>query len=108
MELPEWVDIVKSVRFKGIPPYDPNWYYISADKASISKIHQCIGFRAPLFIFDTLHVLIPCSITFSKQQGIVRTKESSDKQPLVGYGVVLKKTKNIPKRSFRKTAPNNG
>jgi ribosomal protein S19E (S16A) len=30
MELPEWVDIVKTARFKELPPSDPDWYYIRA------------------------------------------------------------------------------
>ncbi|KAF8751026.1 hypothetical protein HU200_012257 [Digitaria exilis] len=30
MELPEWVDIVKTARFKELPPYDPDWYYTRA------------------------------------------------------------------------------
>ncbi|KAE8783902.1 40S ribosomal protein S19 [Hordeum vulgare] len=28
MELPEWVDIVKTAMFKELPPTDPDWYYI--------------------------------------------------------------------------------
>ncbi|CAK9823818.1 40S ribosomal protein S19a [Anthophora retusa] len=28
MRVPEWVDIVKSARFKELAPYDPDWYYI--------------------------------------------------------------------------------
>jgi ribosomal protein S19E (S16A) len=34
MELPEWVDIVKTARFKELPPYDPDWYYTRAGKGS--------------------------------------------------------------------------
>ncbi|VFQ84208.1 unnamed protein product [Cuscuta campestris] len=30
MELPEWVDIVKTGKLKELPPYDPDWYYIRA------------------------------------------------------------------------------
>ncbi|KAI5008408.1 hypothetical protein ZWY2020_009456 [Hordeum vulgare] len=30
MELPEWVDIVKTAMFKELPPTDPDWYYIRA------------------------------------------------------------------------------
>ncbi|TVU11011.1 hypothetical protein EJB05_44571, partial [Eragrostis curvula] len=44
MELPEWVDIVKTARFKELPPYDPDWYYIRA--ASIARkiyLRQGIG-----------------------------------------------------------------
>ncbi|WOL13161.1 40S ribosomal protein S19 [Canna indica] len=30
LEIPEWVDIVKTGRFKELAPYDPDWYYIRA------------------------------------------------------------------------------
>jgi hypothetical protein len=35
-ELSEWVDIVKTSRFKELPPYDPKWYYIWASRKSCS------------------------------------------------------------------------
>lgn len=44
MELPEWVDIVKTARFKELPPTDPDWYYIRA--ASMARkiyLRQGIG-----------------------------------------------------------------
>ena len=44
MELPEWVDIVKTARFKELPPYDPDWYYTRA--ASMARkiyLRQGIG-----------------------------------------------------------------
>ncbi|XP_011156555.1 40S ribosomal protein S19a [Solenopsis invicta] len=28
MRVPEWVDIVKTAKFKELAPYDPDWYYI--------------------------------------------------------------------------------
>jgi small subunit ribosomal protein S19e len=34
MELPEWVDIVKTARFKELPPYDADWYYIRAGEST--------------------------------------------------------------------------
>ncbi|KAL3525876.1 hypothetical protein ACH5RR_014248 [Cinchona calisaya] len=30
MELPQWVDIVKTGTLKELAPYDPDWYYIRA------------------------------------------------------------------------------
>ncbi|OUZ99515.1 Ribosomal protein S19e [Macleaya cordata] len=30
MELPHWTDIVKTVTFKELAPYDPDWYYVRA------------------------------------------------------------------------------
>lgn len=44
MELPEWVDIVKTARFKELPPTDADWYYIRA--ASMARkiyLRQGIG-----------------------------------------------------------------
>ncbi|MFS7953848.1 putative ribosomal protein S19e [Helianthus anomalus] len=39
MEVPEWTDIVKTATFKGLAPYEPDWYYIRA--ASIAmKIYS--------------------------------------------------------------------
>ena len=28
IEVPSWVDIVKTATFKELAPYDPDWYYI--------------------------------------------------------------------------------
>ncbi|KAH7673443.1 small subunit ribosomal protein S19e protein [Dioscorea alata] len=44
MELPHWIDIVKTGRFKELAPYDPDWYYIRA--ASMARkiyLRQGIG-----------------------------------------------------------------
>jgi ribosomal protein S19E (S16A) len=30
LEVPTWVDIVKTGSFKELAPYDPDWYYIRA------------------------------------------------------------------------------
>jgi ribosomal protein S19E (S16A) len=46
MELPEWVDIVKTARFKELPPSDPDWYYIRAGR----KYYSC--FNCWDFLFD--------------------------------------------------------
>ncbi|CAL0321721.1 unnamed protein product [Lupinus luteus] len=35
IELPEWIDLVKTAKFKELAPYDPDWYYIRA--ASIAR-----------------------------------------------------------------------
>merc|ERR1711865_1309692 len=35
IELPSWVDLVKTATFKELAPYDPDWYYIRA--ASIAR-----------------------------------------------------------------------
>ena len=33
IQLPSWVDIVKTAPFKELAPYDPDWYYIRAGSA---------------------------------------------------------------------------
>ena len=30
IQLPNWVDIVKTAPFKEMAPYDPDWYYVRA------------------------------------------------------------------------------
>eukprot|EP00891_Asterochloris_glomerata_P005605 jgi/Astpho2/5605/Aster-02858 len=35
IQLPTWVDIVKTGAYKELPPYDPDWYYIRA--ASLAR-----------------------------------------------------------------------
>jgi small subunit ribosomal protein S19e len=30
IEVPSWVDIVKTATFKELAPYDPDWYYVRA------------------------------------------------------------------------------
>lgn len=30
IQLPNWVDIVKTGRYKELAPYDPDWYYVRA------------------------------------------------------------------------------
>ncbi|XP_047318323.1 40S ribosomal protein S19-3-like [Impatiens glandulifera] len=47
IELPHWVDIVKTGTFKELAPYDPDWYYIRA--ASIARkiyLRQGLGVGA--------------------------------------------------------------
>ncbi|KAI4992645.1 hypothetical protein ZWY2020_057898 [Hordeum vulgare] len=46
MELPEWVDIVKTPMFKELPPTDPEWYYIRAGKALQLRYSLLYGSRA--------------------------------------------------------------
>ena len=33
IQLPSWVDIVKTAAFKELAPYNPDWYYIRAGEA---------------------------------------------------------------------------
>ncbi|KAI5667084.1 hypothetical protein M9H77_16937 [Catharanthus roseus] len=47
MELPHWVDIVKTGELKELAPYDPDWYYIRA--ASMARkiyLRQGLGVGA--------------------------------------------------------------
>jgi small subunit ribosomal protein S19e len=39
LELPQWVDIVKTATFKEQAPYDPDWYYVRVSYG-ISTVSQ--------------------------------------------------------------------
>ena len=41
IQLPSWVDIVKTAPFKELAPYDPDWYYIRAGRDSVLYFLQC-------------------------------------------------------------------
>ena len=42
IQLPSWVDIVKTAPFKELAPYDPDWYYIRAGEAFwLYATHLC-------------------------------------------------------------------
>ncbi|XKL64861.1 hypothetical protein PGB90_004947 [Kerria lacca] len=43
IEIPEWVDLVKSAKFKELAPYDEDWFYIRC-AATLRHIY----FRAPV------------------------------------------------------------
>jgi small subunit ribosomal protein S19e len=34
LEIPNWVDIVKTGAYKELAPYDPDWYYVRAGACS--------------------------------------------------------------------------
>ena len=38
IQLPSWVDIVKTGAFKELAPYDPDWYYIRAGEGNHSTL----------------------------------------------------------------------
>ena len=42
IQLPSWVDIVKTAPFKELAPYDPDWYYIRAGRALPSDDSQSL------------------------------------------------------------------
>jgi small subunit ribosomal protein S19e len=43
MKVPEWVDLVKSARFKELAPYDDDWYYTRC-----AALARHIYFRSPV------------------------------------------------------------
>lgn len=52
MRVPDWIDIVKSARFKELAPYDPDWYYVRcAALARHIYIRSPIGVGAVTKIF---------------------------------------------------------
>src|SRR5271170_5118064 len=47
LEVPAWVDIVKTASFKEIAPYDPDWFYVRA--AAVARhiyLHKSVGVGA--------------------------------------------------------------
>lgn len=43
MKCPDWVDLVKSARFKELAPYDPDWFYVRC-----AALVRHIYFRSPV------------------------------------------------------------
>ncbi len=35
IQLPSWVDLIKTAKFKELAPYDPDWYYVRAGKMTM-------------------------------------------------------------------------
>lgn len=53
IQLPSWVDIVKTAPHKELAPYDPDWYYIRAGEAAsvyrcLDGFGQCVSAQAAL------------------------------------------------------------
>jgi len=48
LEVPTWVDIVKTGSFKELAPYDPDWFYIRAG-ASVAGYHNLLGLNKIAF-----------------------------------------------------------
>jgi small subunit ribosomal protein S19e len=40
LEVPTWVDIVKTGSFKELAPYDPDWYYVRAGALHSVHLHH--------------------------------------------------------------------
>ncbi len=39
LEVPTWVDIVKTGHYKELAPYDPDWYYVRAGSFCSKRTH---------------------------------------------------------------------
>lgn len=39
LQIPDWVDVVKTARFKELPPQDKDWYYIRAGEQQGGVLH---------------------------------------------------------------------
>jgi len=59
MELPEWVDIVKTARFKELPPYDLDWYYTRAGAGSCSSPISFINFNIQILLLNPITNFLP-------------------------------------------------
>ena len=55
LEVPTWVDIVKTGHFKELAPYDPDWYYI---RAGASRTYTSSYFHYT----NKIHSYMPCFI----------------------------------------------
>jgi small subunit ribosomal protein S19e len=56
MKVPEWVDLVKSAKFKELAPYDEDWYYTRcAALARHMYIRSPVGVGAVTKIFGGTH-----------------------------------------------------
>jgi small subunit ribosomal protein S19e len=40
LEVPKWVDLVKTGAFKELAPYDPDWFYVRTGKRAPSCFQQ--------------------------------------------------------------------
>ena len=73
MELPEWVDIVKTARFKELPPYDPDWYYTRAGEESCSSPMSCMNLNIQVLCINLISNFVPAASIARKiylRQGI--------------------------------------
>ena len=59
MELPEWVDIVKTARFKELPPYDLDWYYTRAGEESWSSSIAFMSFNIQILLLNPITNFLP-------------------------------------------------
>jgi ribosomal protein S19E (S16A) len=54
LEVPKWVDLVKTGTYKEMAPYDPDWFYHRVGKSLIARYPEC-GLRE---IFSACHILL--------------------------------------------------
>lgn len=75
MHVPDWVDIVKTARFKELAPYDPDWYFIRC-AALVRHIYLRwpIGVGAVTKIFGGRKRNGTCPSHFCKSAGSVARK----------------------------------
>lgn len=59
LEVPNWVDLVKTGTFKEQAPYDPDWYYVRAGMSSTSPLFEWCS--------DTLQPLLPVTFTYASR-----------------------------------------
>ena len=49
LEIPKWVDIVKTGTYKELAPYDPDWFYVRCGKKK-NKLQKLLRRRCSLFL----------------------------------------------------------
>lgn len=52
LDVPKWVDLVKTATFKELAPYDQDWYYIRAGKIFFFFLKICILYKRKKIKFD--------------------------------------------------------
>ncbi|KAH8104965.1 ribosomal protein S19e-domain-containing protein, partial [Phellopilus nigrolimitatus] len=79
LEVPTWVDIVKTGHFKELAPYDPDWYYTRAGAFEPALVHT---YTTELF-FLCVHIRIGASLAAAVARHIYLRKS-------VGVGALAK------------------
>ncbi|KAI5710551.1 hypothetical protein M8J76_005812 [Diaphorina citri] len=75
MKVPEWVDIVKSAKFKELAPYDPDWFYTRcAALARHIYMRSPVGVKTVTKIFGGRKRNGVCPSHFCRSSGSVARK----------------------------------
>merc|ERR1712203_127656 len=69
-ELPKWADVVKTAKYKELPPNDPDWLYVrTASMVRKIYIRKGMGVGAFRKVYGSQQRRGTCTNTFSKSSG---------------------------------------